>query len=312
MDLRLTADAIAQEVRGTATFIQGDLAGTRRNPGCILNREVADALLADRAVEAGAVLRTCTKATSLTESVDGAIKVVLRTRGPDAETSVVTTSLVIGADGPRSMVGDCVGELNTRTVTAHQVTADLRGPGTDTEVYLHPTYRGGYAWLFPKGDRANVGVGVDPAMGGRPREALAHFINFLGGRIGKVQESTGGLIPVNGPMRTIHGSLVQAGDAAGHTHSITGGGIHQAAEAGRLAGAAAASRHAGNEGALKTYEEEFDSLFSLHLRRAADRRIEMEAGWAAAESDASAFQRLMRRGWIGFPEYYKERPRMEG
>jgi flavin-dependent dehydrogenase len=312
MDLRLPQQAVAQDIRGTVTFIDDEVISTKRNPGCILNREVADALMAERAVRAGAQLKLRTSATSLESSTDGVCRVGLTTKGPEALSTMVTARVVIGADGPRSMVGASAGTTNTRTVVAHQVTVDLRDPGVDTEVYLHPLYRGGYAWLFPKGDIANVGVGVDRALGGNPREALGHFLGTLGDRIGKVHRSTGGLIPVSGPLPPVHGRVLLAGDAAGHTHPITGGGIHQATEAGRMAGVAAAATVAGDDAAMETYKRDFLSLFSLHLGRATDRRHELERGWAKAEGDAEAFKGLMRRGWIGFPEYYRMPRKSEG
>jgi flavin-dependent dehydrogenase len=113
-------------------------------------------------------------------------------------------------------------------------------------------------------------------------------------------------------MRNRVGSVLLAGDAAGHTHPITGGGIHQAVEAGRMAGRSAAAYLDGDREALEGYYREFASLFGLQLDRATRRRHELEEGWASSDGDPDAFQDLMRRGWIGFPEYYKEDRGREG
>jgi digeranylgeranylglycerophospholipid reductase len=308
MDLRLPKAAIAQDVVGTITHLPAGEATSRKNPGCILNREVADALLAERAVEAGAILMTSTKANTLAQDPDGTIRVELEGMDGQAVPSSVTASLMVGADGPQSLVGQQVGATNTRKVVAHQVTVDLHDPVDETEVYLHPTYKGGYGWLFPKGDLANIGVGVDRALGGDPKAALQHLIGTLGDRIGEVRRTTGGLIPVNGPLPGVHGNVLLAGDAAGHTHPITGGGIHQAVEAGRLAGEAAAARTTGEVDGLDGYETAFGSLFQIHLGRAVARRHELEKAWAGVEGDPKAWERLARRTWIGYKEYYKENP----
>jgi len=242
MDLRLPKAAIAQDVVGTITHLPGGEATSRRNPGCILNREVADVLLAERAVDAGAELMTSTQATSIDRSSDGSIRVELEAMGGQEVPSSVTATVIVGADGPQSLVGQHVGVTNTRKVIAHQVTVDLHDPVNETEVYLQPSYRGGYGWLFPKGDLANVGVGVDRALGGDPKAALQHLIGTLDDRIGEVRRTTGGLIPVNGPLQGVHGNILLAGDAAGHTHPITGGGIHQAVEAGQAVASTRPSR----------------------------------------------------------------------
>ncbi|NIW84546.1 MAG: hypothetical protein GWN18_18730 [Thermoplasmata archaeon] len=106
------------------------------------------------------------------------------------------------------------------------------------------------------------------------------------------------------PMRMDRAMLV--GDAAGHTHPITGGGIHQALEAGRLAGEAAGAFIGGDKGALERYEPGFMELFSHHLGRAVERRRELVAGLSGVSMAEGAFGPLARRTWIGFKEYYRK------
>jgi geranylgeranyl reductase family protein len=303
MDLGLPEVSIAQDVEGTLTHIGGEVASTRRNPGCIVRRDVVDRVLASRAVEAGAELWTSTMVTGARVDGEGAT-VKLSWKGREGG-SVVRAGLIVGADGPRSTIGAVVSSLNTSMVVAHQVTVELAEPSSDTEVYLDPAFPGGYGWLFPKGDVANVGVGVDIAMGGSSKEGLDRLLGLLGDRLGKVVGSTGGFVPVGGRLPTVHDRVLLAGDAAGHTHPITGGGIHQAVEAGRLAGEAAAAFVAGDEAAPTRYAEAFEDLFSVTLDRANARRTELLEGWEDARDDHEAFDRLMRRTWIGFPEYYK-------
>jgi len=301
--MRLPREAVAQDVERTRTFIVGEEASVRRNPGCILNRDVADRVLWDRAADAGAVALAGTRVTEVRALAAGGFEVDIE--GPDGARTAGARVLV-GADGPRSLVGSVLGRTNERMVVASQVTVPLSEPSSDTEVYLDPVFAGGYGWLFPKGDKANVGVGVDMSLGTSPMQALGHLVALLGDRIGEPVRSTGGLIPVGGPLPMALGHAVLAGDAAGHTHPITGGGIHQALEAGVIAGRGAASFVAGDGGALEACGPAFDSLFRLHLGRAVSRRREMLTGWARATTDPEAFGQLARRTWIGFKEYYKE------
>ena len=81
-------------------------------------------------------------------------------------------------------------------------------------------------------------------------------------------------------------------------------GIHQALVSGRLAGEEAAAFVEGDETALERYEPSFRELFDVHLGRATERRREMMATWEGAMGDPEAFDRVARRGWIGFKEYY--------
>ena len=157
------------------------------------------------------------------------------------------------------------------------------------------------------GLRMGTGFGIldNIEAGGDPPKALERFITSLGDRIGASHRMTGGLIPVGGPIECVAGNVIMVGDAAGHTHPITGGGIHQAVEAGRMAGEAVAAYVSGDSQALMAYEDAFRSLFALPLGRATDRRRELDRGWAHAVSDPEAFKALMRRTWIGFKEFYK-------
>jgi geranylgeranyl reductase family protein len=302
LDHGLPRDAIAQDVERSRTFLRAEEVSVRRNPGCILNRDVADLVLWRRAEEAGAVARVATRVTSIDVVPTGGYTVTFVDEDGEAK---ATASVLIGADGPRSTVGAALGISNHKMVVANQVTVPLVEPSGDTEVYLAPVFAGGYAWMFPKGDMANVGVGVDVSLGASPMSAMAVFLDLLGERIGAPTRSTGGLIPVGGPLPMRLDRALLAGDAAGLTHPITGGGIHQALVSGDLAGRAAAAFVGGDEGALDGYEGAFDDLFELHLGRALDRRREMLAGWDGALGYPDAFGRLARRGWIGFKEYYK-------
>jgi flavin-dependent dehydrogenase len=304
LDQRFPKEAIAQDVERSKTFLRDQLVSERRNPGCILNRDVADAVLWDRARSAGAETMVGTRVTSILAEPGGGYKVAMHRDGDDRTT---TAAVVIGADGPRSTVGAALGISNRKMVVANQVTVPLKDPSHDTEVYLAPVFAGGYAWMFPKGDLANVGVGVDVGLGASPMRAMAVFLDLLGDRIGDPVRSTGGLIPVGGPLPMRYERTLLVGDAAGLTHPITGGGIHQALESGRLAGKAAASFIHGDDEALGRYEPEFRALFDIHLGRALDRRRHMVSTWEATIDDPEAFETLAHRTWIGFKEYYKHR-----
>ena len=184
---------------------------------------------------------------------------------------------------------------------ALQHTVRLKQPADDTEVYFNRAYPGGYAWLFPKGEKANVGVGVLKELGGEARHALKIFKEKIGDRIGEVFQITAGRIPVGGPLHSIdvRARIMLVGDAAGHTHAITGGGIPQAVIGGGMAGRAAAAYISGDKEAIETYFDQWRNKFGDMLDKAVKKRDEMEAGWAARNLTG-----LLKRCWIAYREYY--------
>lgn len=305
--LEVPSKAVAQEVAGMVTHLFGGVKATSRAPGCVLHRELFDQILCERAVRAGVDLL---KGTLAVEPImgekrgDGPVGAVLE-NGRSGKLQKVWAKVIIGADGPSSVVGSWIGQENEELLVAHQRTVKLKEPLEFTEVYLHPDYPGGYGWLFPKGKFANVGVGVERSLGGRPGSALRDLVTALGDRIGPMVSKTAGHIPVGGPLKSVVGSVLLVGDAGGFTHPITGGGIQQAVETGALAGDAAARFISGEESALEGYAKDWKELLGPSLEHALDRRRHMVLSWRKDSHSKEAFEALMRRCWIAFKEYHQ-------
>jgi flavin-dependent dehydrogenase len=182
------------------------------------------------------------------------------------------------------------------------VEAALNEPRERTEIYFDPLFRGGYGWLFPKGETANVGVAVNTRLGGRPGLALEALLDRLGlSRAGAVG-LLAGAIPVGGVVSALQsGNILLAGDAAGLTHPVTGGGIAPAAISGRMAGEAAARAISGaGLEALARYPEEWDARMGAPLRQALVNRRYLDAQWS---DDPAALSAIIRETWIAFPAY---------
>lgn len=293
--VKIPPEAIAQEIRGMITFMPDGEQIRRSAPGFILNRARFDQALASEAQKAGARILTRTRAISREgDSV--------RVLGPSGKEEV-RASVIIGADGPDSVVGSWLGQKNRRLLSAVQHRVVLKQSARDTEVYLGREYPGGYAWLFPRGEVANVGVGIQEALGGELKQTLATFKERLGDRIGKVVGATAGRIPAGGPLRSIdeEARTILVGDAAGQTHAITGGGIPQAVMCGEMAGEAAVASAGGDREAFKGYLTQWKSVFGSMLDVAARRRVEMEAGWHGRD-----LSRLLSRCWVAGKEYYHD------
>jgi geranylgeranyl reductase family protein len=299
IDVGQLAESVRQPIRGMMTFVEDDAPDVQRDfPGQMLDRAAFDAALAARAQQAGAQCRLGVTVRRITPT--GRVQL--------SDGTVAEAEVIIGADGPRSLAGHAIGQVNTALVETRQITVALRTLHQATDIFLSADIPGGYAWLFPKGAVANLGAGVHPGHKRQLKRIVGrlHAELMQSGRVGaEVLGLTGGLIPVGGmlkPWGRLDGRLVLlAGDAAGLTHPISGAGIAAAVHSGKLAGQAAAGWIAGDRSAAEDYQEELESVFKVALDRAVCRRAELDQVHACG---ARPGKQALRRGWIAYPEYW--------
>lgn len=291
--------AWVQDIDAMETYVGQEPADlTPDFPGYMIDRARFDQALVSQAMQAGADCRFGLSLRAL--SRDGLAEL--------SDGRRVRARVIIGADGPRSLVGTAIGCSNREFVLTRQVQVDLLQAHRATDIFLHADYVGGYAWLFPKGRRANLGLGVVPAQRAQLKPLLQtlHAALQQQGRVGaQVHSSTGGLIPVGGMQGPIawlgHAAVLLAGDAAGLTHPITGAGISSAVSSGHLAGRAAADWCRGECAAVNEYADELRNVFEPSLQRALRRRAEL----LAAQVTNTAYPATLRRSWIAYPQYWE-------
>ena len=96
-------------------------------------------------------------------------------------------------------------------------------------------------------------------------------------------------------------NVLLVGDAAGHTHPVTGAGVSQAVIGGRMAGRwAARAAETGDLSLLGAYEEEWSEWFGEVQERANKRRKSLEKNWDRLAS-------AVRTSWVAFREYYADK-----
>lgn len=191
--------------------------------GVTLDRRSSDKYLARLAGEAGAELRT---GVSLLSVRDG----VARTTMGD-----VRFKVLVGADGPNSRTARAVG-LERPAARYPAITGQVEGSFEPViKMYFGSVAPGGYAWVIPKRRGANVGAGFDPRLlTGPPSEYVKAFATRFGLSLDGI---TMGFVPQSGPVRrTVTGSAILVGDAAGQVMPSNGGGIPIAMISGRIAG----------------------------------------------------------------------------
>ncbi|MHB8253658.1 MAG: geranylgeranyl reductase family protein [Acidiferrobacter sp.] len=297
---RYAKPALVQGITGMRSVLPSGACEQSHFPGLMVDRARFDQALATEAAKAGALLRVQTSLKSLDENACVAVL-----RGPDGGTEQAQYRVLIAADGPHSLVARSVGLTPLQTVETRQYRLALLRPYTDTDIWLSDEYPGGYGWLFPKGDVANVGIGADlnlvPDLKG-PLERLCAALAEEG-MVGRtVLSRTGGAIPVGGMRASlVHGNILFVGDAAGLTHPITGAGIASAVVSGERAGLAAAEWIGGNAHALESFAEDMRDEFEDSLTRAVARRRWLMERWHTPDAHLDATH---KRGWIAFREYF--------
>lgn len=295
-ELNLDRDTIAQPVRGMKTFLAGREIKETPSQGFIIHRDKFDQALVQAACNSDAQLMLKTKAVSRNGN-----DVVIQTKGGPPAT--IAAKIIIGADGPLSTVAKWIDAANQDLISAVQVRVPLKHRLEFAEVYFSKDLYGGYAWLFPKGDQANLGLGMKK-KGDKPPPLARLLKDFTSkcAHAGKIDATPTGLvsgwIPAGPVAPVVQCNVLLVGDAAGHTHPITGAGIFPAVTAGGMAGTWAARAIAANDiNLLSSYEVEYRDLFGDSMQRAVSRRQLMESRWDDLDN-------ILKKCWVAFREYY--------
>jgi geranylgeranyl reductase family protein len=195
-------------------------------------RRKLDAFLAERAAEAGAEFRdgAWVEVTELTD--DG-----VSARVGD---ELVHAGVLVGADGANGVVARAIGvdeEIVRGVALEGNVPLDaLAGDYERTAVVELVVVPGGYGWVFPKGDHANLGVGGWGSEGPRLREHLGRLARVHGLDPDALTDIKGHRLP----MRRLgtpagKGRVLLVGDAAGLVDPLSGDGMYEAFVSARLA-----------------------------------------------------------------------------
>lgn len=236
-------------------------------PGYVgmVDRDEFDEWLRERARFSGAERLTATF--EKIERDNKAHPIVTFRRGRGGPIESVRARVVIGADGARSAVAkQCLtGAERVPCVFAyHEI---IKSPEQSTEAFdasrcdvfyqgrLSPDF---YAWVFPHGETASIGVG-SANKGFSLRGAIATMRDDLGLDRCETVRREGAPIPLKPLKRWDNGAdVIVAGDAAGIVAPASGEGIYYAMVGGRVvADAAAAFLRTGDAKQLRTARKRF-------------------------------------------------------
>lgn len=242
---------VAQELDGGLLLLaDGRTELPLEAPGVVLNRHLfGQRMLAD-ALAKGAELADACSCVGWHDRSAPAVRV----READGLESIVRARVVIDATGYRGVLTRRGGPSHRDPLTradagiAYREIVPLVRPLESPRrglLALSPSgARGGYAWIFPMGERlANAGIGASLATAGRDlRVALRRFLDTREGVAATAPVTRGaGMLPLRRPLASLVGDgFLTVGDAACQANPLHGGGIAPSIIAGAIAGHEAA------------------------------------------------------------------------
>lgn len=222
-------DVVVATLRGAR--IHGPLGtvlsvGGRRVYAVAIDRAAFDRVLAAAALRAGAEIIFGARVTGL-EYVPGGVRV----RWQQGRTGASTTGrLVVGADGPNSLVARWLG-LPPPPSGVYLWAAEAELAHADdamADIFLgRAVAPGWFGWLIPVGpSRARVGTG---AANGKPpgtcfRQLTEAYPAVFGAM--RILRTTGGVVPLGLRPRCYGDRAMVVGDAAGQVKPLSGGGLY--------------------------------------------------------------------------------------
>jgi flavin-dependent dehydrogenase len=206
----------------------------------------------------------------------------VREDGLTVDGEEIQARIVIGADGCNGTAARALGLGDGIT---HGVALEANYPYDaryrGAMVIAIGVIRGGYGWIFSKGDHVNVGVGGNEAEGPRLREELRRMCVEYGIDPDTATGTRGYRLPMRRPTSELaRGTAAVIGDAAGLVDPFSGDGMYEAFYSSQLVAEAALDVLAGRANGLEPYAQ------------AVARRITplTAAGWGAKV----AFERFPR------------------
>ncbi len=271
----------------SSLYLEGPSGGVFRmqsnGPAVILIRRIEfDFLLASLAREAGADLLA---PAAIAQARQDDEAVTLRTR----DGRELRAPIVIAADGVNSVIARRLGlnpgwppERLALDMMEETPTHALRTAEPDTLAVFYG-YGGahGYAYVFPKREHVNVGIGyMLPYFKERvdltPYDLQQQFVGDLRARglmegASRREHFTPFLIPIGGPLsETASGRVLLAGDAGGFVNGFSAEGIYYAMVTGELAAKAVLAARNGDgvvpARACRTYVKAWRSEIGAELR----------------------------------------------
>ena len=221
--------------------------------GFMLNRVAHDEALVDLAKSKGAEYLVNARV----ESIEGNV-VTLR------DGRELNAKVIVGAGGHNDPLRRTFWNESSLKIPVKFVLMD-GDFGEAVELHLGSMAPGGYAWMFPKGDGANIGLGIQKSFS-KGRTLNQYTEDFISKYEGNISFTGAGSLPMSGTIKKfVKGNYMLVGDSAGMVLPSNGAGITIAMIGGRIAGQVI-SEHLSSGIALEEYEKRWKKQMGKVMR----------------------------------------------
>jgi len=274
---------------------------TSREPLILMTqRRRLDAYLAEQAIAVGATFRDGARV----EQIEIGADEITATVGGTA----IAADVLVGADGANGVVARAAG-LDTGIVRGVALEGNIpwelldRDRNAYTAVIEFGAPAGGYGWLFPKAEHANIGVGGWAAEGPKLRQHLARLAQAYGVDSELVTDVRGHRLPMRrvGAATPVRDNVLLVGDAAGLVDPLSGDGMYEAFTSARLAAEAILASEPARYAEALALALDHHAGASWTAKRALDRHPSV-CFWAARSPGVFGVVAGLLRGDVGHPD----------
>jgi geranylgeranyl reductase family protein len=185
----------------------------------VIDRTRFDRYLAEQAKEKGAKLVLNSRLVGIKNA--GSQKKLKIINNKTKRTRTATTDILVGADGPRSLVSGFIGNKQPHCWVGVQASVKMKVDETTYSAYFGDKFPGFFGWVVPENEtKARVGI----ATADNPKQVFNRFMKRF--EKCKILEMQGGLIPKYNPRICVQkDNAYIVGDAATQVKATTGGGL---------------------------------------------------------------------------------------
>ncbi|MBS3749452.1 MAG: NAD(P)/FAD-dependent oxidoreductase [Candidatus Thermoplasmatota archaeon] len=245
--IKINPSLVENKINGTKIYYREEVydLNSEQWQGFTIDRSKFDAYLAEKAKQSGAKVFTSTKAVGLKKNRGKWVVEVIS----QGEKKTIKAKIIIGADGFESNIGEWASikkkwEKNDifKCFELYATCPKLRG-NDRFHIFFGEEFYSGYGWIFPKKNKANIGVGVPLQSSAvdtfnNSLKANKRYKEIIGDSC-SIIERRGGGVPMSGPKelnQTVGDGIILIGDAAGMVEPVTGEGISPSMISGIAAG----------------------------------------------------------------------------
>ena len=263
-------------------------------------RRRLDAYLAEQAVVAGARFQDGTRVEHIVVGEAG----ISATVGGEN----VTADVLVGADGANGTVAKAAG-LDAGIERGIALEGNVPWSLLDEQRFASAAVveigapAGGYGWLFPKGDHANLGVGGWASEGPHLRDHLARLARAYSVDPDAITGLRGHRLPMRriGASTPASSRVILVGDAAGLVDPLSGDGMYEAFVSARLAAEAIVAGEPESYPAALARALDHHAGASWTAKRALDRHPSV-CFWAARSPGVFGVVAGLLKGDVGHPD----------